>query len=137
MRTAIDTNILSAIWEPEPNAAELERMLRKVRSEGSLVICGAVFAEAMANPNADSKFVEYYLERTGTDVDFSLDEDIWRLAGTRYARYVERRRKSQKEFERRILADYIIGAHATLTADRLMTMDRRRYERDFPELKLV
>ena len=136
MRTAIDTNILSAIWTPEPNAKELTRTLSEARDQGSLVICGAVFAETMANPGADEEFVRRFLDRTGIDVDFLLNEQIWLLAGLRYAQYVERRRNSSREPVKRLLADYIIGAHATLAADRLMTMDRR-YELDFPELKLV
>jgi predicted nucleic acid-binding protein len=137
MRTAIDTNILSAIWDPEPNANELATTLSQARQQGSLVICGAVFAETMANPGADEEFVRLFLNRTGIDVDFSFNEPIWRLAGLRYAKYVERRRKSPREFVRRLLADYIIGAHALLAADRLMTLDRARYQRDFPELKLI
>jgi hypothetical protein len=136
MRTAIDTNILSAIWAPEPNAEELTRTLSQARDQGSLVICGAVFAETMANPGADEKFVRSFLDRTGIDVDFLFNEQIWLLAGLRYGQYVERRRSSSRKSEKRLLADYIIGAHAMLAADRLMTMDRR-YELDFPDLKLV
>ena len=100
------------------------------------MVCGAVFAEVMASPDLDEKFVVDFLEDMKIDVDFSLGEEVWRLAGARYRGYVERRRSHRKDFERRLLADYIIGAHAVLTADRLMTRDRR-YERDFPELKLV
>jgi predicted nucleic acid-binding protein len=137
MRTAIDTNILSAIWRPESNARELSEVLSKARAQGSLVICGPVFAEAMANPHVDAKFINGFLDETGIVADYSMTEQIWQFAGSRYAHYVDRRRKSEKEFVKRILADYVIGAHALLAADRLMTLDRRRYERDFPELKLI
>jgi predicted nucleic acid-binding protein len=137
MRTAIDTNILSAIWNPEPNAKQLVESLSEARAQGSLVICGAVYAETMANPGADEQFVRRFLDHTSIDVDYAFNEQIWRLAGLRYAQYVERRRNSPKGLVKRLLADYIIGAHATLAADQLMTRDRRRYERDFPELKLV
>ena len=137
MRTAIDSNILSAIWRPESNALELSQTMVRARAEGSLVICGAVFAEVAANPYVDERFVAEFLDDTAIGVDFMLGEEIWRLAAARYRNYVERRRRREKDFERRLIADYIIGAHAVVAADRLMTRDRRRYERDFPELKLV
>jgi predicted nucleic acid-binding protein len=70
-------------------------------------------------------------------VDFELGEQVWLEAGRRYAGYAKRRRQSGQEQPRRLLADFVIGAHALLTADRLITLDRGRYERDFPELKLV
>jgi hypothetical protein len=90
----------------------------------------------MANPSVDEKFVANFLDDTAIGVDYALDEEVWRLAAARYRNYVERRRRHQKEFERRLIADYIIGAHALVEADQLVTLDRR-YERDFPELKLV
>ncbi len=37
---------------------------------------------------------------------------------------------------RRLLADFMIGAHALLSADRLMTFDTKVYGQDFPELRL-
>jgi predicted nucleic acid-binding protein len=36
-----------------------------------------------------------------------------------------------------LLADFIIGSHALAQADRFMTLDPKRYARDFPDLKLV
>jgi predicted nucleic acid-binding protein len=137
MRTAIDTNILSAILRPEPNAAELSETLVSARAGGSLVICGAVYAEAMAGPHVGETIVEDFLADTNVVVDFLLSEAVWRLAASRFRAYAERRRRPEKNFERRLLADYIIGAHAVIAADQLMTMDRRLYERDFPELKLI
>jgi predicted nucleic acid-binding protein len=38
---------------------------------------------------------------------------------------------------KRLLADFIIGSHALAQADRLMTLDPKRYRQDFPELKLI
>jgi predicted nucleic acid-binding protein len=37
----------------------------------------------------------------------------------------------------RLLADFIIGSHALVHADRFMTLDPKRYAREFPELKLT
>jgi hypothetical protein len=41
------------------------------------------------------------------------------------------------ERPKRLLADLVIGAHALIHADRLMTLDPARYRHDFPEFKLV
>jgi predicted nucleic acid-binding protein len=137
MRTAVDTNILSAVWRPESNARELAEALSQWRAVGSLVVSGAVYAEALASPHSDEAFVFKFFDETELTVDYEMGKDAWQLAGTRYRQYAERRRKSERPLEKRLLADFIIGSHAVLHADQLMTMDRRRYERDFPELKLV
>jgi predicted nucleic acid-binding protein len=34
-------------------------------------------------------------------------------------------------------ADFVIAAHALIQADRLMTLDPKRYRQDFPKLRLV
>jgi hypothetical protein len=141
MRTAVDTNVLSAIWGRESNARELSRELAEARRSGSVIICGPVFAEAMACPGSTESFVRIFLEQTGVQVAFNLGEDVWTESGRRFTRSAESKRRALrqevKHEPKRVLADFIIGAHALLHADRLMTLDHKRYRKDFPELKLT
>jgi len=137
MRSAVDTNVLSAIWDQEPNASSLTTLLGEARNAGSVVLCGVVYAETLAHPRATEAFVRQFLMDTGITVDFNLEEQVWLEAGRGYGRYAKRRRSLAKEQPKRMLADFLIGAHAMLTADRLITLDRGRYERDFPALTLI
>lgn len=136
MRTALDTNVLSAIWTNEPTAPTVLAQLALARQAGRLILCPAVYAESLAHPNASVPFFRYFLDKTGASLDLNLPESVWTEAGLRYASYAVRRRKSFGEPPRRILADFLIGAHALLRADRLMTLDPNIYARDFPDLKL-
>jgi len=70
-------------------------------------------------------------------VDFDLGEDVWRLAATSFAAYAVRRRRSGGGSPKRLVADFLIAAHALLRADRLMTRDAKRYSQDFPNLRLI
>ncbi len=70
-------------------------------------------------------------------VDFALEEGIWQRAATAFADYAERRRKSSGGKPKRLLADFVIGAYAVLSADCLMTLEAGRYRSDFPSLRIV
>lgn len=137
MRTAIDTNVLSSILEQEPTSADWVATLNNARLAGPLVVCGAVFAELSACPKIDVSRVRRFLDSTDVAIDFALHERVWVLTAERYATYAGRRRRSSHGQPKRMLADFLIGAHAVLLADRLCTQDRDRYRRDFPELKLL
>jgi len=137
MRTAIDTNIISALWSHNPATAQVAGLLGRVASEGALVICPAVYAELIAHPKATEQFVDQFLVATRVEVDFSLDEAVWRETAQRFAAYARRRRKSAGGEAKRLLVDFLIGAHAFLCADRLFTLDPHRYAQDFPRLRLV
>jgi predicted nucleic acid-binding protein len=137
MRTAIDTNVISCLWSSAPLAADMEALLGRASHEGGLVVCGPVYAELLAHPKATGRFVDEFLTTTGIDVDCLLDEQIWREAGRRFAAYAGRRRRSGGGGPKRLLVDFLIGAHASLCADRLMTLDPDRYVRDFPRLRLI
>lgn len=137
MRTAIDSNVLSAIWSAEASVPQVLKKMKIARSEGALLICPAVFSELHAYPGATEAFVRGFLDSTGIVVDYRMEEVVWSMAGERFARYAERRRKVSGESSRRLLADFLIGAHALVQAERLFTLDVSRYERDFPELRLL
>ena len=57
------------------------------------------------------------------------------LAG--FARSARRRHRSSNGEPRRLLADFNIGTQALTQTDRLMTLDRKRYERDFTKRVLA
>jgi predicted nucleic acid-binding protein len=137
MRTAIDTNILSALWSREPLAANMAKILGDAKNEGGLVMGAPVYAELLAHPKVTEGFLNKFISDTGIAMDFKLGQQVWVEAGRRFARNAKRRRRSGREGPKRLLADFIIGSHALEKADRLMTLDPERYKRDFPELKLV
>lgn len=137
MRTAIDSNIFSSIWSWEPTAEEVAEQLGKAKQEGALLIAPFVFAELHAHPKMTADSVRDFLENARVAVDLKIEERVWTIAGLRYARYAGRRRKTTGEGPRRILADFLIGAHALVQADRLLTLDPIRYSQDFPELRLL
>ena len=136
MRTAIDTNVLSALWSKEPMASGIARNLGNAKREGGLVVSAPVYAELLAYPKATESFVNEFFADTGIAVDFEFQQPLWLDAGRRFARYAKRRRSAHRG-PKRLLADFIIGSHALAQADRFMTLDPKRYERDFPGLKLI
>jgi len=137
VRTAVDTNVLSALWSGEPLASRAASQLEEAHARGGLVICAPVYAELLAHPSATQHFVDEFLADTGIVVDFDLGEDVWRQAGKSFALYAKRRRGSAGGSPKRLLVDFVIAAHAQLSADRLMTLDSSRYARDFPRLTVV
>jgi predicted nucleic acid-binding protein len=70
-------------------------------------------------------------------VDFLLEEPVWRKAAERFAAYAQRRRSSGGGSAKRVLADFLIAAHALLNADQFFTLEASRYRQDFPELRLL
>ena len=137
MTTAIDTNIPSALWSAQPIARVVAAALGRALGEGRVMACGAVYAELLAYPKATPEFVDTFFRSTGIAAEFDLGGEIWREAGRRFAAYAQRRRRSGGGESKRLLVDFVVGAHALLRADRLYTLDPSRYRRDFPELKML
>ena len=136
MLTAVDTNIISALWSREPAATGMKELLFAARQEGGLIVCAPVYAELLAYPGATRAFVDTFLEDTQIDVHVSLPLEVWARAGEAFSAYAERRRKDRAGQPKRLLVDFVVGAHALLTADRLLTLDPTRYRTAYPELRL-
>ena len=94
MTTAIDTNVLVALWNDD-DALNLpaQRALDEVRSRGALVVSAPVYAELLAEPQRDEKFVDRFFAEARIVVDWAFSEAIWREVGTAYQGYATRPRR--------------------------------------------
>jgi predicted nucleic acid-binding protein len=137
VKTAIDTNFISALWSVEPLVAEVSAELADAHNVGGLTIAAPVYSELLAYRGMTEGRLDEFLSTTGVFVDFDMEEEVWRLAGSRFARHAARRRSARAGHPRRLVADFIIGAHALLRADRLLTLDTSLYKQDFPDLKII
>jgi predicted nucleic acid-binding protein len=138
MTTAIDTNVLIALWNQDDTLNTLAcSALDASLARGSLVIAAPVFAELLAAPSRNETFLDSFCRETGIAVDWDLGEPVWRAAGLAFQRHVARRRRQRDSGPRRILADFLIGAHAVQNGFRLLTLDDRLYRAAFPRLPLV
>lgn len=138
MTTSIDTNVIIALWDADDTLhQEALEALDAALSRGSLVICGPVYAELLAAPGRTEAFVDRFCEETGIEVEWELGERVWREAGIAFQTYSVRRRKQRGTEPRRILADFLIGAHAVVSGYKLLTLDAGIYQASFPKLRIA
>ncbi len=131
MISAIDTNILLDVFLPDKKFAKgSAKLLKLAYDEGALIICDIVYAELVPQFEHRHKLDDALAT---INVSFSsLDADTAFLAGEAWGRY---RRSGGKR--KRIITDFLIGAHAAIKAERFLTRDRGFYESYFPELKIL
>jgi predicted nucleic acid-binding protein len=138
MTTAIDSNVIVALWnEDEAQNLAVKKALAESQMQGRLVVCGAVYAELIAAPGRSEAFVERFCEEAGIVVEWELGEKAWRAAGAAFQGYAARRRGQKTGEPRRILADFLIGAHALVNRYKLLTLDAGIYQASFPRLGIV
>lgn len=137
MLTAVDTNVISALWSKEPASANVSASLFKCRGEGGLIIAAPVYIELLAYPKATRAFLDTFLTSTNIQVDFTLEDKVWLKAGEAFADYAARRQKAKDGQPKRLLVDFLVGAHAFIQADRLLTLDKSRYQKGFPKLTMI
>lgn len=138
MTTSIDTNVVVALWNSD-DVLNLQALssLKRAHSKGELLISGVVYAELLASPGMTETLLTAFLEDTSISVDWNIKSEIWIAAGTAFGAYAERRRKAKQSEPRRILADFLIGAHALENKYFLLTMDDRTFRSAFPKLKFA
>jgi predicted nucleic acid-binding protein len=138
MTTSIDSNVIVALWlRHDPLNRIAAQALTQTRKRGSMVISAPVFAELMGDPERTEKDLERFFSETGITVEWDIEEEIWRVAGKAYQAYIERRRSNSPTTPRRILADFLIGAHGIVRGYSLLTFDQRLYAAAFPKLKII
>lgn len=138
MITALDTNVLVSLWNEDDLLNQAAKAaMRGALDRGSLVIAAPVFSELMASPVRDEEFLDEFLVATGISVDWNLDETIWRIAGSAFRAHAVRRRRKREPGPRRIVADFLIGAHALHNGFSFLTLDAQFFKAAFPRLALA
>lgn len=125
----LDSNVILALRFREPRAEAVARLLDRVTS---LSVCGPVVAELMPrDPRA-----EEWLQDSGIHVDWTLGRSVWRRVGELHAGYAARQRRSGAGLPRRVVTDYLIGAHAEVSGLPLLTLNPADYS-SFTELEVL
>ena len=130
MITAIDTNVLIDLFAADPRfGTSSKALLERCSAEGSLVACEIVWAEVSSvfpsREQAEAAIDQLRIRFTPMDRDAAL------RAGEAWALY---RRRGERT---RVVADFLIGAHALAGADRLVTRDRGFYRAYFAGLDVA
>ena len=138
MTTAIDTNVIVSSWDSNDalNSAATAA-LDSALARGPLIVAAPVYAELLAFPDRTEAFLDYFFKETSVTVDWNMDESVWRLAGRAFQAHAARRKVRRHSGPRRILADFLIGAHALRRGYTLLTMDDEIYRASFPRLPLL
>ena len=131
MITAIDTSVLVDVLKADPQFGESSaRAMRASLDIGSLVICEVVMAEVAAGMMEPAQ-----IESALNDLHVRFvpaDEHTATVAASAWQRY--RRGGGRRD---RITPDFIVGAHAKVHADRLLSRDRGFFRAYFADLAVL
>lgn len=131
MITAVDSSVILDILTAAP--IHLTASLAKFKQcamEGKMIVCPIVWGEVRPALPSDQT-MEQTMEKMGLIFeDFGVA--VASRAGVLWRSY--RRAKGKRD---RLVADFLIGAHAEIRADRLLTRDRGFYRTSFRNLTII
>ena len=153
--TAVDTSILLDILIP--NQLFIESSLKKLSdaaNKGRTIVCDLVYAELSSQFNSLNDLNKFLLE-IHTDISIVKQESLfyagqlWRSYKTnKYTKYYCPSCGTNIKIEcdnckynitipKRVLNDFIIGAHAKNQANQFLTRDRGFYRHYFKDLEII
>ena len=131
MITAVDTNVLLDVLIPDEQFnSHSSALLSHARDAGEIIVSHIVFAELHRGFD-DRAPLDAFL--ANLDITLSpIDDTIAWEAGRRFQQY-----RLAGGSRQRIIADFLIGAHAGAKADVFLTRDRGFFATYFPELRTL
>lgn len=131
MITALDTSILLDVFFDDPNFGQASAdALRQCLREGALQVCPVVWAEVRAAFEDEAAFRQTLTTLGVGYAEFSAETAS--LGGEIWQAY--RRAGGKRD---RIMADFLIGAHALRQCDRLLTRDGGFFRGYFADLTVL
>ena len=127
---AVDSPVLVELLSNGPQADAVEACLRQSLVGGRVVVCGATLAEVCASLRGGAEVLEA-LEEMGVHFN-ALEAKSALRAGE-----MHRRHRQRGGSQRRGLDEFMIGAHALLQCDGLITWNDTFYRDYFKGLKLI
>ncbi len=131
MISALDSSvILDMLTGDTEHAENSEAVLRRAAAEGKLILGECVLAEIAPAFKDEISLKEFLVDWQIEFIPSSRDSAL--LAGRNFSRYLSRGGR-----QGRIVADFLIGAHAVFHADRLLARDRIYLRDCFSKLPIL
>ena len=130
MKTAVDSSVLFDIVKGAPGAAAAQSALEAALAHGGLCVCAVVVAE-LGRYFTDEQDLRDFLDAC------QIDHDPLTIETALEAARIMRAYARNKGPRERVAPDFLIGAHAMVQSNALLTSDAGFYRNYFTSLNVI